>query len=230
MADGISVDIKGLDKLKDNLAGRRVQKVFATQLGLAVIQFESKVSEAVKDIYYTPHEPRTALVKRPSKSTATTGKNLLTYDIVYKFIPVPLHQFPFKEFEVPVSARFLVPGGGNRFKVIKKTTARAVAVKIRRKEGFKVAVGKKGYGGFYQKGGSSKWAKAQGGVTKSYRTGIYERETSDTWHEEPITRAETALLFGPSLAQMVSTAVEISPILQEFINNLENVVASGIEL
>lgn len=224
----LSVELGGLDVLLQDLNTKRISKQLAIAIGKTVKSLEAEIKHSVVNYYSVSGAEVGRTLQGKSTSLQRRGKNVITGGLTYKYEAKPLSDFPIRESTVSTRSRFLVPKAGG-FSMHKRTEAKSVAVAVRRGK-YKTVVGQKGYGGYYHKGGTSKWAKIQGGRSSSFKTGIYERQQDSTWITEPIERAPVKPLFGPAVVDMIDTMLDYDPTVQYMINNLDLLIEEHISL
>lgn len=202
MSDSISVNIQGLNELRESF--NRVPKDIAMGIGLAT----SRIQQALKhDIIgmYNLNEAKinNAFVGTRTKSTVARGKATIENSINIKQIPIDLAKYPYDwswgNIDTPVSP------------MPKKRKGKVHSVSVRRGV-VKVVYGKHQYGGFTQQNGR-------------YGTQMFERTSEE--------RKPLRLVFGPSIADIVSWGIDHRGKLPTFdreLDNLEQFIAASIKL
>jgi len=225
----LSVRLEGLDILLEELSTKRISKQLAQGVDHATSSLKESIRLSVLSYYNTSSEEIDSVLLRKSSSSATRGRNIIKSGLEYKFKPKPLSSFPLRESTVSVESRFMIPRKSAGNNLIKKTTAKAVSVSVR-KGRFKTVAGKHGFGGFLQKRGTSKWAAIQGGRVSSFPKGIYERKQDATWKVEPFDRAPITRLFGPSVTDMIDNRLRFDPLLKNTVDNFDLLLGKFVTL
>jgi hypothetical protein len=102
---GFTVELQGLEAFKDTFNTARIPKAVALGTGVAMKQLNSLISSAVSARYATS-KPLSSVLIGGSASNVTFGKNIITGDLQYRFVPVFLSDF----FSPPIFMGNINPG------------------------------------------------------------------------------------------------------------------------
>ena len=229
MANEFKVELKGLDKLKEDFSSRKLKKHLALGIADATLQLDQALRIAVVNTYNISDSLDKVRVGR-SISNIQTGKNVLKAGLQYKFVPIPLSKFFVEERTIPANNYFKIKRFTHGYRSIKAGTAREVYVKVKRANGKRLVGGRYGNKGFYvnpakRNTGNKPWEEGKG-----TRRAILERKQSSTWIINPFERAESALLFGPSLSQMAATVYETDDRVKTVADNFPEIVRKHLNL
>jgi hypothetical protein len=219
-----TVSLSDIQKLKENYSVREINKRLSPILEQAALDIHKKLKNSISQVYAAPTSLDSVFLGNKVRSVRS-DRNSVSFDLIYDTQAIRLVDFPFRVVSVAANSRFLLLKPNGKFRLVKKKTAQAVQVLVKRSNGYKTVVGS-GYGGFYQKAdtsGQDKWT----GLAKPIhnRSNIYERLQEATWVEEPFERAKIRPLFGPTLAKMAEMRFNDSRAIRDY----EKVVKESVE-
>ena len=200
MADTFKVDISFIDKIKEKINSKRINKQFAQSVGLSVKQFHKELSHIIFTEYAHPKTLESVLVNK-SANLQKFGRSSILYGLSYRVTYTDLGKYPYSTY----------PGNINSW----AKREGLVHVTTVRRGNPKIVHGKKHYGGFVQPNGR-------------YGNQMFERKQRATWINRK--RAPIRILFGPSLANTLETTLRYNTEIESAFSRLETNLANSFTI
>lgn len=212
---GFTVEILGLEEIRNSFNSGELVKKLKPAFGLAVRRVHNVIASEVKKRYNTSKELSGVMLGGRTISDVSYANTILSSSLQYKHVPLNLAQFVTEETKVVT--RTTAWFKGNDKVLHQKNWAMQVNAAILRGES-KPVMGLRSYnsrGAFLLKG------------RHPWKVAI--RTTAATWNEPlsvSLTRAPYKQLYGPSLAEMASNVYYSAPVQAE-IAKLESTIIDG---
>lgn len=169
----------GLDDLKEELSGKKLDKAIKRGLGEAALKLHQAISfEILRNYHVEPNAlDKVWINKGKARNPTTLGKDVLSVSLEYRYKAKDLSKFPYSWKWDNINPEA-------------KRKGRVHSVSINRTNGAKIVYGKNHFGGFVPKG-----------FRNEYGAQMFERD-------EPGRDSPLHVLFGPSLTDMAAHVFE----------------------
>lgn len=221
MASGLSVDVKGLEKLNQSLSSKPLRSSLRLEFTKLLTEYQKYIKTVVEK-HYSILENIDKVASREIVRGESHG--IIAAKLHYRYKKVPLSSYPVHQYRVTVKKQTLMVHRykkGAFHREIVPETAWATYVKVKKQ--WKLVVGKhgpdrKGRAGFMG------WLHTGKLGSRRFRSsGIYERLQQKTWEDNE--RLPVVELYGPAFTQILSDpAVQADIMRAPALQKLENFV------
>jgi len=203
----ITVEFPGLSEIKEMFDHKVFLKDIREGVSRAAFGLNRLLEFEISNTYNA--KPLDSVRVGKSISTQTTGKNIISAGLTYRYKAVDLSKLQFEREATPG------PSGQKFFKSPYNPEIQSISI-LRNSR--KVLKGKYGKGGFIPKAkGGDTWRSPSGRGAQ-----MFERIGK--------ARSELKLLFGPSLTDMVETMVTYNPTVMAYLENLDDIILEHITM
>lgn len=200
------LELQGIAELRNKYNAKTLDKSLIEAIGSVTFQLHNLLNSEIQARYYTNRSLNSILVSKINdRSFKFIGANLLEGNIEYKQEALNLAKFPSK-------SSFW---GNLKEEKLRKGWVQKVA--ITRARGQVNIAGRYGYGGF------------RVGTPSNFGKWMLERKQKATWISKGV-RAPTALVYGPSLADMARWTFNKNGNVVRFVNSFGDRVAKELKL
>lgn len=229
---GVNLQIIGLKEIAERFSTQSINKKLAPAISLYAKGLNAVIGKSVVDTYTVSTTDFNKITSGVQSSNLKTGLNIIEQGLVYNFKARRLVEFPHIQTVISSAPnRFLVRRGELKYGLRWKYYSTATLVRVKRSDGYQTVVGKRGYGGFYQKrnsGGVDRYSELSKPVNRN--SNIFERLSDQTWNKEPEDRRGTLqVLFGPSISQMVNKVIETDNKVKDKMNSYAEEIGRNIK-